>query len=160
MEMSMRKIVSLMALVALTGCTGIDDVLVEDGEHGEVQATWATTLTGFPIRPSAAGTATFDQHTSVVAAEGAFTGLLPNTFYHWKLYFGTCTARLQQVGPNANPPALAFFTTDGTGRGSATGLIVNRLKPDSAYNVRVFTAAQPVSANDTVVYACGNLTRQ
>ena len=156
----MRKIVSLMAFVALTGCTGIDDVLITEGEHGEVQATWAATLSGSPVRPTAGGTATFDQHTSVLTAQGSFTGLLPNTFYHWKLYFGTCAARLQQVGPNANPPALEFFTTDGTGRGSAAGVIVNRLKPDSSYNIRVFTAAQPTSANDTVVFACGNLSKQ
>ena len=156
----MRRIVSVLSLVALTGCTGIDDVLVEEGEHGPVQTTWAATLSGLPIRPTAGGTANFDQHTSVVTAEGNFTGLVPNTFYHWKLYFGTCAARLQQVGPNANPPALAFFTTDAGGRGSATGVIANRLKPDSSYNIRVFTAAQPTSANDTVVFACGNLSKQ
>lgn len=156
----MRRIVSLLAVIALAGCTGVDDVLVTDEGEGEVLETWRASLSGFPVRPAATGTVEVDQHPSVIKAEGTFNGLLPNTFYHWKLYFGTCTTRLQQVGSNANPPALAFFTTDASGRGAATGLMAYRMKADSAYNVRVFTAAQPTAANDTVVYACGNVSKQ
>ena len=64
-----------------------------------------------------------------------------------------------RVGPNAQPPAYPFFTTNASGAGSATGTVIGRLRADSTYNMRVFTAATATAANDTVVYACGNLAK-
>jgi hypothetical protein len=156
----MRRMISLLAIVVLAACTNEKDVLVTDADPGPVLGTWTSTLSGMAIRPTAAGSVTFTIYQSTFKVDGTFSGLLPNTFYHWKAYFGTCAARLQQLGPNANPPAYPFFTTDAGGTGTASGLAVGRLRADSAYNVRVFTAAQPTAANDTVVYACGNLTKQ
>jgi hypothetical protein len=156
----MRRLVPLLAVLVLVACHEEKDVLVTDPEIGPVTATWQATLAGMPIRPAAGGTVTFTTYQSVFTAEGQFTGLLPNTQYHWKAYFGTCTARQAQVGPNANPPAYPFFTTNASGAGSASGTVAGRLRADSVYNIRVFTAAQPTAANDTVVYACGNLVKR
>ena len=156
----MRRLFSLLALLVLVGCHEEKDVLVTDPEIGPATGTWQATLAGTTVRPAAAGTVTFTTHQSVFLADGQFTGLLPNTQYHWKAYFGTCTARLAQVGPNANPPAYPLFTTNASGAGSSNGTVAGRLRADSAYNIRVFTAAQPTAANDTVVYACGNLVRR
>jgi hypothetical protein len=156
----MRRMISLLALLSLAGCTNEKDVLVTETDPGPVLGTWQASLAGFPVRPTAGGSVSVTIYTTNFKAEGTFTGLLPNTFYHWKTYFGTCTARLAQVGPNANPPAYPFFTTDASGSGTASGLVAGRLRADSSYNVRVFTASQPTTLNDTVVYACGNLSKQ
>jgi hypothetical protein len=160
MEMSMRRMMTLLAVLTLAGCTEQKDILVTETDPGTVIGTWEASVVGFPIRPTAGGTVNLTIYPSTFKAEGTFTGLLPNTFYHWKTYFGTCTARLAQLGPNANPPAYPFFTTDASGSGTASGLVAGRLRADSAYNVRVFTAAQPNALNDTVVYACGNLQKK
>ena len=155
----MRRILPLLAILLLGACADEEDFLATDSDPGAVVATWQATLTGFPTRPTAGGSIKLTTFTSEFKAEGTFTGLLPNTQYHWKLYFGTCAARLAQVGPNAQPPAYPFFTTNAAGAGSATGTVIGRLRADSTYNMRVFTAATATPANDTVVYACGNLAR-
>ena len=155
----MRRILPLLAILMLGACADEEDFLAPDSNPGPVLGSWQASLTGFPARPTAGGSVKLTIYTTQFLAEGNFTGLLPSTQYHWKLYFGTCAARLAQVGPNANPPAYPFFTTNASGAGSASGTVIGRLRADSAYNMRVFTAAQPTAANDTVVYACGNLVR-
>src|SRR5262245_62281918 len=156
----MRRILPLLAILLLGACTPDEqDVLVTDADPGPALGSWTAALTGMPTRPTAGGNIKLTIFTTQFKAEGTFTGLAPSTQYHWKLYFGTCAARLAQVGPNANPPAYPFFTTDASGAGSAQGTVIGRLKADSSYNMRVFTAAQPTAANDTVVFACGNLVK-
>src|SRR5687768_11951082 len=124
----MRRMISLLAVLALAGCTEQKDMLVTEPGPGDVIATWEASITGFPIRPTAGGTVNLTIYPSTFEAQGTFTGLLPNTFYHWKTYFGTCAARLGQVGPNANPPAYRFFTTDASGSGTASGVVAGRLR--------------------------------
>jgi hypothetical protein len=155
----MRKIVPLLAILLLGACSGEDDFLATNSNPGPVIDTWQATLAGTTTRPTAGGSIKLTTYTTQFKAEGTFSGLLPNTQYHWKLYFGTCAARLAQVGPNAQPPAYPFFTTNATGAGSAAGTVIGRLRADSTYNMRVFTAATATAANDTVVYACGNVTK-
>jgi hypothetical protein len=155
----MRKMMSLVAILVLVGCGEDTDKVITEVDPdptGSYQAVLAPLA-----RPGAAGTVTITQYGSYFVAEGTFTGLLPNAAHQWKAYFGNCTTKLAQITANANPPALANFTTDANGAGSASGTVFARFKSDSTYNIRVYTtAAVTPAANDTVFHACGMITKK
>jgi hypothetical protein len=153
----MRKMMSLVAVLILVGCKEDTDAVITEVDP-DPTGTYQAVLTPL-ARPGAGGTVNMTQYGPYFVAEGSFTGLLPNAAHQWKIYFGSCTAKLAQITANANPPALANFTTDASGAASATGTVYARFKSDSTYNVRVYTTANVTpAANDTVFHACGTIT--
>jgi hypothetical protein len=150
-------------LLALAACTdeALTDYVVTDGADLPVKATWNATLSAIGPRPQAAGTLKLDEYGSYMLLALTEQGLHPDSTYQWRLYFGTCAARIVAHGPNASPPAYRPFTADASGAGSSEATVMSRLKADSLYSIRVFiprtiSQTQPL---DTTWYSCGNLQK-
>ena len=155
----MRRIIPLVATLILIGCSEKDLVVtdVNPNETGEFQAN----VSGLPARPAAAGTIAITAYTAYFIAEASLTGLAPATAYQWKAYFGTCAAKLVQLGQTANPPAYPTITTNASGAGTARATVSGRFKADSTYNIRVYTTPAGTTASpDTTFYACGDVQKK
>jgi hypothetical protein len=159
-ERYMRNVIRLTVLLALVAvaCEQTKDYLITEPSPVSQLSSWQASLAGLPARPQAAGTVTGEEYGSFITAEASVTGLLPDSLFQWRLYYGTCAQRIGNFGPNANPPAYTPIRTDATGAASnVPATVAGRLRSDSTYHVRiyVFTTVAPI---DTVWYACGDVT--
>jgi hypothetical protein len=156
----MRRIACLCAITVLVACGGSEDPVISTVNPTPV-GQYQAGVTGLPASPGAAGMVNVTAYVSYFIAEASFTGLAPATTYQWKTYFGTCAAKLTQLGPTANPSAYPAVTTDASGAGSARATVVGRFKQDSTYNIRVYTTPAGTTASpDTTFYACGDVQRR
>jgi hypothetical protein len=157
----MRKLVTCAALMlALTACNDskLTDVVVDEAQNLPVRATWLSTLGAIGPAPQAAGTLKLDEYGSYMLLETSLQGLHVDSTYQWRLFFGTCAARISNFGPNANPPAYRPFIAGPGGAARSEATVAGRLKADSAYHVRVFIP-RTAPVVDTTFYACGDLRR-
>jgi hypothetical protein len=153
----MRRVRPLILLLALAACKVSEDILITD-TNPPLQSTWEATVTGLPARPEAAGTVNIDHFLTHFVLNANLSGLVSGTQYQWRLWFGTCAARIAGWGPNANPPAYTVIVADANGNGTGTATLNGRLRTDSTYHVRLYIARTgPV---DTTWYACGNVQQK
>lgn len=151
----MRKMISILGLIAFAACDPAEDLLITDVTLEPVDS-WQFSLAGLAPTPQAGGTINITQYVSHFIADASFTGLGAASTYQWRTFFGTCAQRIGAFGPNANPPAYQPIETNGSGAGSAKASVVGRLKADSSYHIRVYTFTT-VAPIDTTWYACGDI---
>lgn len=156
----MRNVIRLTVLLALgaVACEQTKDYLITEPPSVPQVASWQAALAGLPARPQATGTVTGSEYGSFITAQASVTGLLPDSLFHWRLFYGTCAEQVANFGPNANPPAYTPIRTDATGAASnVPATVAGRLRPDSTYHIRVyvFTTTAPI---DTTWYACGDVS--
>ena len=149
-------------LLALAACQdeSLTDYIVTDGADLPVKATWSSTLAPLgTAAPQAAGTLQLREYGSFMQLELAAQGLLRDSTYQWRLFFGTCAARISNHGPNSGNPAYRPFTANASGAGTSEATVMSRLKADSTYSLRIFIP-RTTPTTDTTFYACGNLQLQ
>jgi hypothetical protein len=154
----MRRALLLTSLLALTACDPEEDLVI-DNTNPPLVSTWRANVTGLPARPQLNGTVNIDHYTTHFVLQTTLNGLAQNIQYQWRVWFGTCASRIVGWGPNANPPAYTLIVANANGTGTGAATLNGRLRTDSTYHVRVYTATT-VAPIDTVWYGCGEIQPQ
>ena len=161
----LTKISTLLAFVALAGCSENPAEVRSSAEQFAVKQAWAATAA--PVGTSTVrATLAIKQYAGFrLETSVSITGA-PSAGYQWRIFRGDCA--MTAVAATAAASGLFLFATiqsypdvtmSASGSGTTTRIVAGQLDSLTKYSVRVRATQTATNWNGTSPIACGNLQR-